>query len=126
MIRDFLRLFPAYIWAIIVGLIVLALVWAVWAWRHDRQEAADARAGRAVAEGDAAATRATIQILGEEAQREAAIDAQTRTNDAAIRSAEGADARVPAGVNDAGLVSLCKRRAYADDPACERLRRAHP
>lgn len=59
-----------------------------------------------------------VNTVGRAADREAAADALTRDSERTIRNAEGADAAVAAPVRDAGLASLCQRRAYRSEPKC--------
>ena len=84
--------------------------------RRDRaaQARVDAAQGDARAESNADAIN-TVSRSGEAA---AASEELSRSNEREIRNAQGADERVGAGVNVAGLRSLCRRRAYIDHPRC--------
>ncbi len=107
--------------------VVIALIWFVFIrpGQH-RQDAAQAKAGQIVAEGQTAAGKDAIGVVTDNAGKEAQTDALTRDNNKAIRSAEGAADPVAAGVDDAGRRALCMRRAYAGSAACKRLLNAHP
>jgi hypothetical protein len=68
------------------------------------------------ASNSAADAIATVSASGE---AERASEDLTRANDRDIRAAEGAEVKVGAGVNAAGLKALCKRAAYRSDPKCK-------
>jgi flagellar biosynthesis/type III secretory pathway M-ring protein FliF/YscJ len=78
------------------------------------QSRMDAEQGNAMSNSAADAV-GTVARSGEEA---AASEELTRENEKEIRNAQGADERVGAGVNAAGLRSLCRRAAYRDHPRC--------
>lgn len=59
-----------------------------------------------------------VNVIGNRAQADAAVDAATKENNNEIRQAEGAAAPVAPAVRDAGLASLCRRAAYRLDPKC--------
>jgi Flp pilus assembly protein TadB len=115
---------------IIASLIFLAfvlglLLFGCSQWEKRKNAAAQGRVERSQAEAasnSAADAIGTVTVAG---GREAASEALTRDNEKAIRNAEGANERVGAGVNAAGLRSLCKRAAYRDHPRC-RVQRASP
>jgi hypothetical protein len=105
-----------------VALAVLAVLYlVVWKPAHDRQAAANAHAGQAVATGQAAAAHDALDIVVNTNQQETEADAQTRANDRAIRGAPGASASIDPGLDDAGRRALCLRRAYRGSAACQRL-----
>lgn len=107
---------------ILAGLAALAALW----WLYSALTAnpkAEARLGRNQAEAAAESGADAVNTVGAAADREAAGDALTRSNETEIRNAEGADAEVAAPVNDAGLDALCRRAAYRDSVRClERMR----
>jgi len=104
------------VWAAIVVALLLGL------WLGYRALTADsrteARLARNQAESALESGRDAVDTVGKASDREAASDALTRDNDRSIRDAEGADDEVGSAVNDAGLRSLCRRRAYRSDPRC--------
>lgn len=102
----------------------LAVIFALW-WLYSALTAnprAEARLGRNQAEAAAESGADAVETIARGAERNAEIDATTRENEGNIRNAEGADAKVGAGVNDAGLTALCRRAAHRDSPRCVRLR----
>ena len=105
------------------SMILLALFgWHQWqATRTAKAEArlATGQAGAALASGQDAANS-----IGNRMDADAAIDALTRENDHAIRTAPGADAPVDPALRDAALRGLCRRAAYRHDPKC--LQHADP
>lgn len=99
------------------GLAALAALW----WLYSAITAnpkAEARLAKEQAEAALESGRDAVETVGEAGEREAASEALTRDNERNIRDAEGADDEVAVPVNDAGLRSLCKRRAYRSDPRC--------
>lgn len=112
-------------------LAALAAVAALW-WLYSAITAnpnTEARLGRNQAEAALESGKDAVNTVGEAAEREAASDALTRSNEETIRNAEGADDKVAAPVRDAGLDALCRRAAYRDSLRClERVRdgRANP
>lgn len=114
--------------AVMIAAAVLFLLLALFAVRscdQRRSEAAQARVERSQA--DAAANSAADAIGTVAASGRAAAESEdmTRANEREIRNAQGADARIGAGVNAAGLRALCLRHAYRNDPKC-RMLRANP
>lgn len=100
---------------------VAALWWLYSAWTANPK--AEARLGRNQAEAASESGADAVNTVGRAADREAAADALTRSNEEDIRNAEGADAEVAAPVRDAGLDALCKRAAYRNSLRClERVR----
>lgn len=102
----------------------IAAVAALW-WLYSAITAnpkAEARLGRNQAEAAAESGADAVNTVGAAGEREAAGDELTRTNDAEIRNAEGADAQVAQPVAEAGLQALCRRAAHRDSPRCVRLR----
>ncbi len=81
-----------------------------------RENVATGQTGAAVESGKDAVT-----TIGNRADADAAGDAMTRDNDAAIRGAEGADAVVAPAARDAGLAALCRRPAYREAARCKAL-----
>lgn len=83
---------------------------------------AEARLGRNTTEAAQESGSDAVNTVGEAGDREAASEDLTRSNEKAIRDAEGADAAVAAPARDAGLQALCRRAAYRDSPRCVGLR----
>jgi len=104
------------VWAAIAVCLLLALWLAYRALTADSRT--EARLARNQAESAAQSGADAVNAVAGAADREAASDAITRTNEKDIRNAEGADAAVAAPANDAGLRSLCRRRVYRDNPKC--------
>ena len=100
--------------------LALAAVFALWALYNavTANPKAEARLSRNQAQAAQESGSDAVNTVGRAGEREAASDALTRSNEKEIRNAEGADAVVAAPVRDAGLASLCKRRAYSRDPRC--------
>lgn len=65
--------------------------------------------------GDAVSTQGNV------ASNASASEDITRSNEKAIRDANGADAQIDPAVRDAGFASLCKRPSFRNNPA-NRLR----
>jgi hypothetical protein len=108
--------------AMIVGgvLLVAIILFGVHYCQKSRSQAAQTRVEQsqaAAASNSAADAVATVANSGEAS---AASEALTRSNEQAIRAAEGANDKVNPAVRDAGIAALCKRQAYAHDPRCHR------
>lgn len=123
MIRDFLRIFPAWVW--ISGALAVAAVTVIMllAYQRDRAatEALKAHGAAIVAEGQAKAATDAVEVVVGQAGREADTEATTRTNRDAILSSDGASAPVPGAVGDAGRAAVCMRHSSRNDPACIKL-----
>ncbi|SMF70476.1 hypothetical protein [Allosphingosinicella indica] len=105
------------------GIILLA---AVLHYRgRAREEAAAAKLGSDRAAAAQASAGDAVNSVAGAAQREAASDALTRSNEKEIRDAKGADVAVDPAVRDAGLDGLCRRAAYRDSERC-RMREPDP
>lgn len=104
------------IWAAIAVAVILAL------WLGYRALTADSRTEARLARNQAEAVSQSgsdaVNTVGAAGDREAASDALTRDNEAAIRNAPGSDAAVSAEARAAGMGALCRRAAYKDDPRC--------
>lgn len=81
---------------------------------------------RAQSRLDAAQDQAATNSAADAVNTQAGVNANstasedlTRSNDADIRGAEGANAQVGAGVDAAGRKALCKRKAYRNHPKCK-------
>lgn len=103
---------------LLVALLIVAAIYGPRACRRAPDEATmtkvdNARTG-AVVDAAIEAAAGTAKAMTEAAD----IDATTKENDRAIRSTPGADAPVPAAVNDAGMRALCVRASYRDQPRC--------
>jgi hypothetical protein len=113
---------PAWLTLKLAGYILaaVAVIGALW-WLYSAITAApkaEARLGRNQAEAAQESGSDAVNAVGAAAERESSSADLTRTNEQEIRNAEGADAAVAAPARDAGLASLCKRRAYSRDPRC--------
>lgn len=110
---------------IVVGAIVLILAVSLTVRSCDkrRSQAAQARVERSQAEAASNSAADAIATVTRSGEASAASEELSRQNERDIRAAEGADARVGAGVNAAGLKALCKRAAYRDDPRCKGVAR---
>jgi flagellar biosynthesis/type III secretory pathway M-ring protein FliF/YscJ len=106
--------------AMVVAVIVLIVVAGLFVRSCDsrRSAASQARVERSQAEAASNSAADAIGTVARSGEAERASEDLTRTNDKEIRNAEGADTRVGAGVNTAGLRSLCRRAAYRDNPRC--------
>lgn len=106
--------------AIGIALVVLAL--AAFLTVRSCQSARTAKTTEKLATGQASASlqsgQDAVGTVGNRMDADAATDALTRTNDDAIRNAEGASAPVNPAVRDAGIASLCRRASHRRDPKC--------
>ena len=106
---------------LLVALVIAAAFFGPRACRRtpDQASVAQVDGARSAAVVDAAidAAAGTAKAMTEASE----IDAVTKENDRAIRSTPGADAPVPAAVNDAGMRALCVRASYRDKPRCVAL-----
>jgi hypothetical protein len=59
-----------------------------------------------------------VDTVGAQQAAESATDAITRANEAEIRNAPGADAKVAPEASQAGIRAICRRAAAKDDPRC--------
>ena len=102
-----------------LGAVILAIMLLWGAYRLlTGTERAKARLGENQTEAAIESGKDAVQTVGAAGERDASIDRATTENNDAIQKADGADAPVAAGVRDAGLAGLCKRRVYRDDPRC--------
>jgi hypothetical protein len=104
--------------AIFIAFIVGMMLFGVSQCQKRRSEAAQSRVERSQAEAASNSAADAIGTVARSGETERASEDLTRSNDKEIRNAQGADERVGAGVNAAGLRSLCRRAAYRDDPKC--------
>lgn len=98
--------------------VILALAWLYSV--ITAKPKAEARLGRNQAEAARQSGHDAVNAVGAAADREAAGDVLSRTNEQEIRNAPGADAAVSAEARAAGVAALCRRAAYRDDPRCVR------
>lgn len=107
--------------AMIVGalLIVGLLLFGVKQCQDKRNMAAQGRVERSQAEAASNSAADAVNAVSASGEAQAASEELSRTNERDIRSAEGANAKVGAGVNAAGRAALCRRAAYRNDPACK-------
>jgi hypothetical protein len=78
----------------------------------------EARLNRNQTEAALASGADAVGTIGDQTGREAAIDAITKENSDAIRSAPGADTPVPAAVDAVARERLCRRAVYRQRPEC--------
>lgn len=83
--------------------------------------AAEAKGASVVAQGTSEAAKAALGASEKAHASNLQSEALTGANRDAILSTQGAD-RPIGGVHATGLVSLCKRASYADDPRCRAMR----
>lgn len=106
--------------AVAIAVIVLLIVGVLFL--RSCQAERTAKVSEKLATGQAGASlqsgQDAVGTVGNRMDADAATDALTRTNDDAIRNAEGADAPVAAPVRNAGLASLCRRPSARRDPKC--------
>ena len=102
---------------LIAALAILAALWWLYA-SITAKPKAEAKLAKNQVEAAQASGRDAVNAVGAAGEREAGIDATTRDNERTIRNAQGANAPVDPAARDAGLASLCKRRAYSGDPKC--------
>ncbi len=102
---------------ILIALAILAGLWWLYSYVTAAPKA-EAKLGRNQAEAALQGGQDAVNTVGAAADREAASDALTRSNEVEIRNAQGADAVVAAPARDAGLRALCRRAAYHSDPKC--------
>jgi hypothetical protein len=110
--------------AIVAGVIVLIIAVGLFVRSCDqrRDRAAQERLDSAQAGAAAESSADAINTVSRSGEAQAASEELSRANEKEIRGAEGASERVGAGVNAAGLRSLCRRAAYANDPRCRIFR----
>ena len=98
----------------------IGLVLALW-WGYNMLTGrlrTEAKLGRNQAEAAASSGADAVNVVGAQNKAEDQVDQVTRENDSEIRKAPGADAPVDSRASDAGLRSLCRRRASHLDPKC--------
>lgn len=105
--------------AIIAAAVMVALVLTAFGlWQLNRSRAAQSRVDAAQNSAVVESAKDAIGTQEAAAGREQASEEMTTQNSKEIRSAEGADAKVSTGVNDAGIRSLCRRPAYRNSERC--------
>lgn len=102
---------------LIATIIALAALWWLYSALTAKPEA-EARLGKNQATAASQSGADAVNTVGEAGDREAAADALTRSNEAEIRNAQGADAPVAGAARDAGLRALCRRDSHKRDPKC--------
>lgn len=103
-------------WLVAAILVLLALWWLYSAITANPK--AEARLSRNQAQAASESGSDAVNTVGRAADREAASNELTRTNEQDIRNAPGSDAAVSAEARAAGIRALCKRAAFKDDPRC--------
>ena len=104
------------LWILGVFAVIIALIWLYNWWTADAK--LEARLNKEQAEAAIDSGADAVNTVGEAGRREADSEALTRASDREIRNAEGSEVDVGVPAHDAGLRSLCKRRAYRSDPRC--------
>jgi hypothetical protein len=109
----------------VVGVIVLIVAVGLFVKSCDnrRNQAAQTRMDREMGDAASNISADAIGTVARSGEAAAASEELTRENEKEIRNAQGADERVGAGVNAAGLRSLCKRDAYRDSERCRVFKR---
>ena len=113
---------------LLLVLVVGGLAWNSWQSAGAAARAREAvrqRAGAEVARASDQASRAALEAVAGQGQREAdrqVLEKETRDD---ILSAPDAGASAGAA-GDAGLAGLCRRAVYRDHPRCAGLRRPDP
>lgn len=106
-------------WTIIASLVSFVRWWN--APREAAQQRAEAITQTETTRATGEAAQAALTTVTEVRREVVRIDATTRRNDHAIKSAAGADTRAP-GVAAALHDSLCRRASYHGEPDCAALR----
>jgi len=107
--------------AVMIGLVLAVLIAglaSVKSCQSARTAKSEARLSKDQTGAALASGADAVETIGEQAGREAAIDATTRENSNAILSAPGADTPVPAGVDAVARERLCRRAVYRVRPEC--------
>lgn len=105
-------------WAVGALILALAVWWIISALSSGKTAKTEAKLNANQVEAATESGADAVSTVGEQMGNEADTADLTRDNRDAILSAEGADAPVANPARDAGLDSLCKRRAYRDSPKC--------
>jgi len=103
-------------------LIVALLLFGVSQCQKRRNAASQARVEQSQAQAAQDSAKDAINTVAASGERESASEDLTRSNDKDIRAAEGANQRIPTGVDVAGRKALCRRAAYANDPKCKAVK----
>lgn len=120
-----LSLIRRFWWVILAVAAVIVFASLIGRWNAEKRalEAVRQKTGGYAAEGQANASRSALNTLDDVAEKKAANDTMTKEHADAIHKAP--NARDDAGAaGDAGLVGMCRRAVYFDDPRCVELRRA--
>lgn len=115
-----MRELPLRLIAMIAAVVVLILVVSLGVRSCDKRRSAAAQS-RVEREQTGALTNSAADAVGTVANvgdREAASETLTRTNEQEIRAAPGAAETVNPALRDAGIRSLCRRKAYEADARC--------
>lgn len=120
LVRWARALTPLGRWVALAALVLIALAvwWIVASWQGGRTAKVEARLSRNQADAALASGADAVATIGRQGGREAAIDAITRENDHAIRSAPGADTPVSAELDALARQRLCRRTVYRERPEC--------
>jgi hypothetical protein len=112
----------------VVGVIVLIVAVSLFVRSCDnrRDRAAQSRVDAAQGEAKDESSADAINTVSRSGEAQAESEALSRSNEKEIRNAEGANERVGAGVNTAGLRALCRREAYRNSDRCKIFRRDRP
>lgn len=107
--------------ALIAGLVLVLLLGSIFTLQtcqSARTAKTEAQLNRNQTEAALASGADAVGTIGDQTGREAAINATTKENSDAIRSAAGADTPVPAAVDAVARERLCRRAVYRQRPEC--------
>ena len=114
------RLGARAIAGIIFAIFLLAvLTFGVTQCQKRQSQGSQSRVERSQAGAASNSAADAIGTVARSGEAERASEDLSRSNSEEIRNAQGANERVGAGVNAAGLRSLCSRSAYRDDSRCK-------
>ncbi len=106
---------PRVIIAVVGIVLLLVLVLAI---RGCSSGTTEAKLANGQGQAATQSGRDAVQTVGNQSAAEAQVDATTKENENAIRSAPGANAPVDPAARDAGLRALCGRKANRGNPKC--------
>lgn len=113
--------------AFMVALVIMVtLFWVIDGPSRHAREAAIAKANQITAAAHNDAVKDATEVVLNNSDNAAAIDATTRKNDDDIRSLPGASAPVSADVDGAGRNSICLRKSAHNLPECRGVLKARP
>lgn len=105
---------------IVAALIAVAVAWAAFHfYEKSRSQGAQARVDHEQSSAMMNSAADAVATVGADAARVTVSEELTRSNEAQIRAAPGADQRIDPRAHDAGIAALCRRAAYRNDPKCK-------